>query len=68
MEIMEVWKEEIEEEIRDSMHPVSYYHYTLLKKQLDAINSFLEQKEDLRIPPSSFEIIRELKDYDCGNI
>ena len=56
---LEVWKEEIEEEIRDSMHPISYYQYTLLKKQLDAINSFLEQKEDLRIPPSSFEIIRE---------
>ena len=56
---LEVWKEEIEEETRDSMHPVSYYQYTLLKKQLDAINSFLEQKEDLRIPPSSFEIIRE---------
>ena len=56
---LEVWKEEIEEEIRDSMHPVSYYQYTILKKQLDAINSFLEQQEDLRkVKSVSFEIIK----------
>ena len=57
---LEVWKEEIEEEIRDSMHPVSYYRYTILKKQLDAINSFLEQQKVLRkVKSVSFEIIRK---------
>ena len=41
-EMLELWKKEIEEEIYDSMHPVSYYQYTILKKELDEINRKLK--------------------------
>lgn len=41
-ETLERWKKEIEEEMYDSMHPISYYQYTILKKELDDINRKLD--------------------------
>lgn len=39
---LEMRKKEIEEEIYDRMHPISYYQYTILKKELDEINRLLQ--------------------------
>ena len=44
-ETLELWKKEIEEEMYDSMHPISYYQYTLLKKELDEINRKLKNND-----------------------
>jgi hypothetical protein len=41
-ETLELWKKEIEEEMRDRMHPISYYQYTILKQKLDEINRKLK--------------------------
>ena len=44
-ETLERWKKEIEEEMRDRMHPISYYQYTILKKKLDEINRKLKNND-----------------------
>ena len=40
---LEIRKKEIEEEMYDRMHPISYYQYTILKKELDEINRKLKE-------------------------
>ena len=42
---LEIRKKEIEEEMYDRMHPISYYQYTILKKELDEINRKLENND-----------------------
>jgi hypothetical protein len=44
-ELLEKRKKEIEEDMRDRMHPISYYQYTILKKELDAINMELRHRD-----------------------
>ena len=39
---LEMRKKEIEEEMYDRIHPISYYQYTILKKELDEINRKLK--------------------------
>lgn len=40
--VLEMRKKEIEEDMYDRMHPISYYQYTILKKELDEINGKLK--------------------------
>ena len=44
-EMLELRKKEIEEDMHDRMHPISYYQYTLLKKELDEINRKLKNND-----------------------
>ena len=40
--VLEMRKNEIEEDMYDRTHPISYYQYTILKKELDEINRKLK--------------------------